>query len=99
VHAGGAGELSPLEQAYVLAAARHGAAAGARDELSHWRAAPYADAVLSQARSCAAAQAAAALARACHEAERPRVRERALRAYQALRDTLEARPAWWLRGG
>ena len=65
--------------------------AEARDELAEWRQAPYAEAVAAAPRSAFACQAAAALLTARREAERPRVRERALVAYQALRDSLQVR--------
>ena len=88
---GDAQGLTCLEQVLLLATAAHVRHTEARDDLQHWRLAPYVDAVLRQQRSCYAVQAAAVRARAQHEAERPRVRERALLAFQCLRDSLQVR--------
>ena len=83
--------ITPLEQALLLVTASHVRHAEARDDLLHWRLAPYIDAVLAAPTSCFAAQATAMQARARHEAERPRVRERALHAFQTLRSCLLVR--------
>jgi hypothetical protein len=95
-------ELTPLEQAFLLAhgAARRGTAA---DGLRPWEEAAFAAAALRAARAEALPRAAARLAAARLEARRSRTRERALLALEGLAEGLDAPsaaapPAARLRG-
>jgi hypothetical protein len=83
-------DLMPIEQAYVLAVAKQSRKGEAQDSLSGWRLAPFVEAIHAQPLSCWACQLAERLITARHESQRPRVRERALLAFQTLRDSLQA---------
>lgn len=87
--------LAPLEQAAVLAHTTLQRKGKARSEsIADWIIAPGVEALLMQQCTVFAVAACTLLLRIRHELERPRVRERALLALQALYDFLKVIYTW-----